>query len=300
MAVVGAYGDEIARSFRMPSAPSVSAVLRPGAFFAATHVVCGEEGLGETLPIPVQPALIICVLLQPLVHDLWLAGKPVPVGPLPVATISVVDLEQQPTAYYGGVLESLQVYFPRGSLAAMAEDGEAPQVRDLVVPNGTIDPVAYQLSLMMQAAVARPDETNLLYLSGLMEAFYGHLSGKYGNISVKDGRGKGALAPWQLARAKELIDANLSGAVSLAFLAKECGISANHFARAFKQSVGISPHRWLLLRRVDVVKQLLERGTMSMSDIASATGFADQSHLTRVFSDVVGMPPRAWTISRSR
>jgi AraC family transcriptional regulator len=188
MTAVRAYGDEIARSFRIPEAPSVSATLRPGAFFAATHVVLGDDGVGMTLPIPVQPAVIVCVLLKPLVHELWLAGKPVPVGPLPTATISVVDLEQEPTGYYGGALESLQVFIPRDSLAAMDEDPETPTIRDLVVPNGTVDPIAHQLSLMMQAAVARPEETNLLYLSGLMEAFYGHLSRSYGNISLNNRR----------------------------------------------------------------------------------------------------------------
>jgi AraC family transcriptional regulator len=300
MTFAHAYGDEIARSFRMQKAPSVSATLRPGAFFAATHVVCGEEGLGETLPIPVQPALIVCVLLQPLVHELWLGGKPVPVGPLPVATISVVDLEQEPTAFYGGVLESLQIYFPRDSLSAMANDSSAPMIRDLIVPNGTVDPVAYQLSLMMQVAITRPKEANLLFLSGLMEALYGHLSEKYGNLSLKHRGCKGGLAPWQLARAKELIDTNLSGAVSLSFLATECGMSTNHFARAFKKSIGFPPHRWLLLRRVEVAKGLLESGSMSMSDIASITGFSDQSHFTRVFSELVGVTPRAWKIFRSR
>ncbi|WP_116121447.1 AraC family transcriptional regulator [Paraburkholderia sp. BL6669N2] len=108
------------------------------------------------------------------------------------------------------------------------------------------------------------------------------------------------MAPWQLARAKELIDNNLSGAVSLAFLAMECGMSANHFARSFKQSVGIAPHRWLLLRRVEMAKRLLERGSMSISEIASLAGFADQSHLTRVFYKGVGMTPRAWKVFRSR
>jgi AraC family transcriptional regulator len=103
-----------------------------------------------------------------------------------------------------------------------------------------------------------------------------------------------------LARAKELIDTNLSGAVSLSFLATECGMSTNHFARAFKQSMGIPPHRWLLLRRVEVAKSILESGSMRMSDIASITGFSDQSHFTRVFSELVGVTPRAWKIFRSR
>ncbi|GJH14182.1 helix-turn-helix transcriptional regulator [Caballeronia novacaledonica] len=293
-----AFGDEIANIFRLTKAPSVSTVIRPGAFFAATHMQCGEEGLGKTLPIPVQPAYIVCILYRPLVHELWLAGKPVPLGPLPLGTISAVSLEQEPTAYYGGRLDSLQLYVPRNSLNAMADHEGMPALRELVIPNGTVDPVAYQLSVLMRPAIERPEQANLLFLSGLMEAFYGHLCGRYGDMSSKVTRLKGGLSPRDLTRAKELIDANLSGAVSLAALGRECGMSPNHFSRAFKQSTGVPPHRWLLLRRVELAMGLIERGEMSMSEVAIVTGFADQSHLIRVFSQIVGATPKAWKDSR--
>ena len=293
-----AFGDEIANIFRLTKAPSVSTSIRPGAFFAATHMQCGDEGLGKTLPIPVQPAYIVCILYRPLVHELWLAGKPVRVGPLPLGTISAVSLEQEPTAYYGGRLDSLQIYIPQKSLAAMAGDGDTPAVRELVIANGTIDPVAYQLSLLMRPAIEHPEQANLLFLSGLMEAFYGHLSRRYGNASTQGIRQKGGLSPRDLMRAKELIDANLSGAVSVAALGRECGMSPNHFGRAFKQSTGVPPHRWLLLRRVELAMGLIERGEMTMSDVAAATGFADQSHLIRVFSQIAGTTPKAWKAGR--
>jgi AraC family transcriptional regulator len=293
-----AYGDGIADRFRLEKAPSISTHLRPGAFFAATHMLCGDEGIGKTLPIPVRPAYIVCILFQPLVHELWLAGKPIPVGPLPSGSISVVSLEQEPTGFYGGRLDSLQIYFPKESMAAMADDGDTPLVHDVVIPNGTIDPVAYQLSLLMRPALAHPEQANRLFLSGLMEAFYAHLSGRYGNLSSKTVRFKGGLSPRDLACAKELIDGNLSGAVSLALLSKECGMSPNHFARAFRQSTGVPPHRWLLVRRVELAKILIERGEMTASEIASATGFADQSHFIRVFSQIVGVTPKVWKAGR--
>ncbi|EIM97540.1 AraC family transcriptional regulator [Paraburkholderia hospita] len=293
-----AYCDGIANRFRLKSAPSVTTHLRPGAFFAATHMLCGDEGIGKTLPIPARSAYIVCILFQPLVHELWLAGKPVPVGPLSAGTISVVNLEQEPAGYYGGRLDSLQIYFPKESLAAMADDGDTPLVHDVVIPNGTIDPVVYQLSLLMRPALTHPEQASLLFLSGLMEAFYAHLSRRYGNLAAKPAPFKGGLSPRDLARAKELIDQNLSGDVSLALLGKECGMSPNHFARAFRQSTGVPPHRWLLSRRVELAKVMLERGEMTASEIASATGFADQSHFIRVFSQIVGATPKVWKAGR--
>ena len=300
MTAIRAYGDEIARTFHLERAPAVSLDLRPGAFFAATSVLGGERGLGHSLPLSIQPALIICILRRSLTHELWYGGERVPVPPdLPTGTIAAIDLEREPTAYYGGVLDSLQIYVPRESFDAMAQDGDVPAIRDFTIPGGTVDGVAHEMSLMLQPAFDNPDQWNVLFVSGLLEAFYGHLVQKYGNVAlVRNRRATGGLTASQLSRAKELIEANLSGDVSLAYLARECGLSPTHFARAFRQSVGIPPHRWLLLRRVEKAKSLLEHAAMSLGEIAKATGFADQSHLIRVFSKLVGMTPRAWRILR--
>jgi len=80
--------------------------------------------------------------------------------------------------------------------------------------------------------------------------------------------------------------------ISLAKLASECRLSRSHFARAFKKSTGQSPHRWLLERRLGTAKQMLVDTKSSISDIAFASGFADQSHLTRVFSKMVARASR--------
>jgi AraC-like DNA-binding protein len=82
--------------------------------------------------------------------------------------------------------------------------------------------------------------------------------------------------------------------MSLSEVADVCGLSPNYFARAFKQSVGTPPHRWLLLQRVLRAKSLLRDARFSLSDIAVACGFADQSHFTRVFTSIVGASPGAW------
>jgi AraC family transcriptional regulator len=295
----GAYGEAIGRAFRLQKSPSILASVRPGASFAVTRVSCGRDGIWKTLPIPAESALMVNVQFEPLVHELWIAGKPVHVDPWPAAALSVVDLEQEPTAFFGGTLDGLQFYLPRKSLAAMAEESDERVIDDLAIPNGTFDSITYQLGRLMIPALEHPGPANQLFLSGLMHAFYWHLAGRYSNSRIRNLCNDG-LTEWQLASAKELISENLAGDVRVAFIAQECGMSPTRFARAFKQSVGLPPHQWLLLHRVDVAKSLLRRGTMSTAEIALETGFADQSHFTRVFSRLVGASPRAWRVSQSR
>jgi transcriptional regulator GlxA family with amidase domain len=105
---------------------------------------------------------------------------------------------------------------------------------------------------------------------------------------------RGALAPWQVRSATELMIERMGEDMSLSEPAAACGLSANYFARAFKQSMGTPPHRWMLLQRVLRAKSLLRDADRSLIDIAAACGFADQSHFTRVFTSIVGASPGAW------
>ena len=73
--------------------------------------------------------------------------------------------------------------------------------------------------------------------------------------------------------------------------ASVCGLSARHFARAFRQSTGLSPHRWLMQLRIERARELLAARDFSLTEIALACGFADQSHFRRVFTATTGMSP---------
>jgi AraC family transcriptional regulator len=102
------------------------------------------------------------------------------------------------------------------------------------------------------------------------------------------------LAGWQRDLAVRLLLSDLSGDFPVAELAGHCGLSRSYFGRAFKVSMGLPPHRWLMRYRVQRAQEMLERTTESIVAIAASCGFADQSHLTRVFHAIVGASPAAW------
>ena len=102
---------------------------------------------------------------------------------------------------------------------------------------------------------------------------------------------RGGLSPALKNSICEYIESHLDEKISLDVLSSMAGLSSYHFARAFRQSIGTPPHGYLLQRRLERVKQMLRDSKLPLSEIAVATGFSDQSHLTRHFRRLTGMPP---------
>ncbi len=172
----------------------------------------------------------------------------------------------------------------------------APRIAELEYRPGAgvSDPTILSLGQSLLAALAMPACASPLFVDHVTLAVGTHVAQCYGRMTPARQLIRGGLAPWQLRRARELLSANLTGELALRDIAQECGLSASHFARAFRVSAGMAPHQWLLRRRVDHAKNLLPDARLSLSDIALASGFADQSHFTRVFSRVAGCSPGSW------
>ena len=106
------------------------------------------------------------------------------------------------------------------------------------------------------------------------------------------GFARGGLPPRVLRRLRDHIDTNIDQRISVEALARLANLSVCYFVRAFKQSVGVTPHDYLIRRRVERTMELLSGTDLSLSEIALAAGFADQSHCARRFRQHVGMSPR--------
>jgi AraC-like DNA-binding protein len=156
------------------------------------------------------------------------------------------------------------------------------------------DPIIAALSATLMPAFADPDYASQLFLDHTTLAVANHIAHRYGGLRMIARIVTGGLSAKNERRAKEIIDANISGEISLTDLAFECGLSPRHFARAFKQSVGVAPHHGMVTRRCERAKDLLRESKLAIADIALACGFADQSHFTRTFTRIVGISPGAW------
>ena len=102
------------------------------------------------------------------------------------------------------------------------------------------------------------------------------------------------LAPWQVERVSAFVDAHLGERVGLETLAALTRLSVSHFSRAFRATVGVTPHTYVIRRRIERAQEMIRLTTKPLSEIALDCGLADQAHLNKLFLRVVGVSPGSW------
>lgn len=107
-----------------------------------------------------------------------------------------------------------------------------------------------------------------------------------------------AFVPPSITQAKALLDDDPAAATTLSDLAAVSGLSRFQVVRAFSQATGMTPHAYLVQRRVKTVRRMIAKG-MPLADAAFAAGFADQSHMTRAFVRTHGITPGAYALAHS-
>jgi AraC family transcriptional regulator len=250
---------------------------------------------GRSLAVLPEEAFAFHVPLSvPFFSDLWTAGRRREVPDLRLGDAQLVDLGDNPVVSLDIPFDSLRFYITQAALDEMANEAGIRRVKGLYAPNfGGRDLVMFGLAQALAGAMEQPGDGTAMFSDCIALAFFAHIMRAYGGAPA-EASARGSLASWQLRRAREFIDANLAGDPSISEVANACGLSDSYFARAFKQSTGISPHRWLTKRRVERAKELLEDPALELADIAQACGFVDQSHFTRVFSRSEGYSPGRW------
>ena len=158
----------------------------------------------------------------------------------------LVDLGDNPVVSLDIPFDSLRFYIPQIALDEMANEAGIRRVKGLYAPNfGARDLVMFGLAQALAGAMEQPGDGTAMFSDCIALAFFAHIVHAYGSVPTGGRNARGGLAPWQLQRARDFINVNLAGDPSIAEVANECGLSSSYFARAFKQSTGVPPYRWL-------------------------------------------------------
>lgn len=289
------YGDAVARSLGLGDAPLLTTKTMRTSQIGMSRISCGVGTIGMTPHIPAEDTYIAAVYLTSLPHhELWSRGKRAISQGYAANAMRIVNLEAEYSAYIASPHEAVGFYIPRSVLNEFGEETSG-RIPHLSCPPGLIDPVIANLAQALLPAFERPDEYPSIFTDHIALAVLTHLAHRYGRMQhgARVAARKG-LSLLQERRAKEYLVANISGDVLLADVAKECGLSRGHFITAFAQTTGLTPHRWLQMHRLQRAKTLLLESSIPIAEIAVLCGFADQSHLTRVFSRHAATTPAAW------
>ncbi|MGC2083421.1 MAG: AraC family transcriptional regulator [Bradyrhizobium sp.] len=298
MTQVGAFAQKVGRFLHLKDAPPtlVTRSLR-SAELAVTETRNDHPVPGLSDSMPAEDAYLVSLKLRDFADcECWERGRCVTKSDIRAGATYLYDLKRDPSYVIDKPFHSLFFHLPRSALDDMARQGGAPRIGELAYQPGIghDDMTIRHLGASFLAALRQPEEANQLFVDHVMLALTAHVATTYGGLRRAVGPVRGGLAPWQAKRACERLESDLRGKLSLEKIAAEFDLSVSHFSRSFRVSTGLPPHQWLLRQRVNTAKQLMTVRDLSLSEIAIAAGFANQSHFTRVFSSVVGVSPGMW------
>ena len=292
-----AYGQRLGDRFRIENAPAtVCRALRTDDI-AVTEIRCDNPLPKMIGPIPPEDAFVVGLKLRDFpAHKYWEDGQLTAVRNLRAGESCLHDLKRDPVVLLDKPYHTLAFYLPRKALDAIADDANARRINDLSYePGAGVNDVTIAcLGSLLLPALSQPDQAHPLFVEHVLLAVGVHVAQIYGGMRPASRPARGGLAPWQERRATEILRANVRGGVTLKEVAQECGLSVGYFSHAFRRTLGVSPHRWLIEQRVVLSKEKLRDDRLTLSEVAMECGFSDQSHLTRAFRQAVGVSPGVW------
>jgi AraC family transcriptional regulator len=197
-------------------------------------------------------------------------------------------LKVQKGAFANGLFLALNPAF----MSRTAEDLELDSDRiELIEQRRSTDTTLRHIAMALRAGVRSGAAVDRMYGEALSTALAVHLLREYGAAAPQPKRRYSVLPRATLVRAVEYIQDQLETDLTVSGIAQAVYMSPYHFARLFKESTGQSPYQYVVEARVKKAKDLLTTGKFTISEAAYHVGFADQSHLTRHFKRIFGLPP---------
>ncbi|WP_458732859.1 helix-turn-helix transcriptional regulator [Sphingobium xenophagum] len=216
----------------------------------------------------------------------WQAEK---LGP---GAVSLLTRGEQSTWQWDDAINVKHIYLSHNAISDAAtqifdRDLAAISIDDRIRSSDSMIPL-YLAMLEREYEGAGVGEN--LFIDALRTQIAVHIIRNYANIEIKEVR-TGALGSILRKVVSEYIEETLCDGIHLEELASTVGLSPFHFSRKFKSEFGITPHAFVVQRRIERAKSLLLTRNMPLKVVAADCGFSDQSHLNRTFRKALGMTP---------
>ena len=239
---------------------------------------------------------VIEVLLRNTVVDCFRGGHRISKGSVGFGGTQICAPGEQITCNFKRPAEAIHIYVPRSLVAGTyAEIHQIPVSTEfeLVDPGFAADPIMGKLAWTLLEANGLRSPFSRLYCESLAMAVLARA------MEFKDGElvpvgNRTGLLPWRLRRTIEYMDDNLGEPITLNDIAEHAGLSRMHFAAQFKRATGLSPHAFLMVKRLEMAKAMLLDEELPIVQIAFSVGFRSQAHFTNVFRKAAGATPARW------
>ncbi len=221
-----------------------------------------------------------------VMHEGELTLRPGVVAPYEVGWKSLSSL---PT-------RTLHLHLSRDLLSRTAEELAGYDLARLSLARraGFQDGLLRQIGLALWRELEQAAPAGKLYAQTAAQMLAVHLLRHYTFAPIRIEEASPALTQHQVKRVTDFVLADLRQDLSLDALAEQVGLSPYHFARLFRQTTGESPHQFVLRQRIEKAQSLLTETNAPLAYVALASGFANQSHLTRLFKRHLGLTPKAY------
>lgn len=160
---------------------------------------------------------------------------------------------------------------------------------------GLYDKNAFELITMLKNESQHEHFSGKIFGESLVVAFAIHLITNYADFPRPLFAPKGKLSAKQLKNVIEYCNEIEHHTISLGGMAEEACLSMFHFVRMFKRSIGITPHQFILQRKIERAVQLLKQQKMPLNEIAYTLGFTDYAHFSNAFKRYTGFSPKKIT-----
>jgi AraC family transcriptional regulator len=210
---------------------------------------------------------------------------------IPAGAVTIVPAGVPYRARWDGPFEMITVRLCAEGPGSLMPEGPRSLLR-LVIAAG--DALLRDLVLALLKDAQGTAKSSAPYAEALGSAMVAHLLRQYGTPSLAAGPQRGGLPKRRLKELRDYVEEHLAAPLHLPQLAELVGSSVRQFARAFKESTALTPHQFVLLRRIERAKALLASSNLPVGEIAIACGFASQSRFTSAFRRVTRATPSAY------